>query len=84
MLNEQRERRDKRVMLAGLALLGMCVGGTALAELLEDAPDEKTEESQRQHARTIAESAVMLGDSILEIIEPIVETELPKKDGAAL
>lgn len=63
------QRRQDRTLLAGLALLGMCVGGTALAELLEDTPDEKTEESQRKSARAIAEAAVMLGDSVLEVID---------------
>lgn len=63
------ERRQDRTMLAGLALLGMCVGGTALAELLEDTPDGKTEESQRKSAKAIAEAAVMLGDSVLEVID---------------
>lgn len=52
----------------------MCVGGTALAELLEDTPDEKTEESQRKSAKAIAEAAVMLGDSVLEVID-----ETPKE-----
>lgn len=57
-------------MLAGLALFGMCVGGTALSELL----DENTKESHKKSAKAIAEVSVMLGDSILEVID-----ETPKE-----
>jgi hypothetical protein len=47
----------------------MCVGGTTLAELFQDTPDESAKESQKKSAQAIAQSAVLLADSVLEILD---------------
>lgn len=63
------DKYQDRFALAAVALHGMCVGGTVVANLLEDASTEVERESQKKSAKEIAKSAVMLADSVLEILD---------------
>lgn len=69
MPNELQDRKEKRILLAGFALLGMCVGGTVVADLLEDVHSETEKESQKKSAQEIAKSAVLLADAVLDSLE---------------
>jgi hypothetical protein len=47
----------------------MCVGGTVVANLLEDTPTEAEKESQKKSAQEIARAAVVLADAMVAELE---------------
>lgn len=55
------EKNDRRALLSGLALLGLCLGSSGL-------PDETNTEFAQESRRKIAETAVGLADEIIEIL----------------
>lgn len=63
------EREDKRFLLAAVALHGMCVGGTVLADLLAEEITDQDHEARAKSAQEISKSCVLLADSVLEILD---------------
>lgn len=63
------QRKENRFALALVALHGMCVGGTVLASLFEDAPTESEKESKKKSAQEIARASVMLADAMVSELE---------------
>lgn len=63
------DKQQDRFALALAALHGMCVGGTVVANLLEDTPTEAEKESQKKSAQEIARAAVVLADAMVAELE---------------
>lgn len=59
---------DKRDFFSGIALLGMCIGGTVVASMLE-ADSDLEKESQEKQATEIAKACVLLANKLTEEIE---------------
>ena len=62
------ELKEKRFLFAIAALHGMCVGGTVVANLLEDTFTDAEAESQKKSAKDLARASFLLADAMVEIL----------------